>query len=243
MNDDFLTRFRKPPRREFSAALYQRINAPMNTRSTFSRRKWSLAAALCLALIAAVAFSPAARAAITSLIRQIGEITYVGPDENPLPPVPEDQVTLVPEETLPIDEARAKVPFEIKLPDWAPDGYTMSTMARISYFPSAQYGTAPFVYLTWEGSQADAGGPPVIIIELVISPKVQWLVDLDHLQEVQVNGQSAGLTGGTWNADTGEWDNTSSDLTLTWMIGDTMYQLRSPDAAVEDLIRMAESIH
>jgi len=32
MNDDFLTRFRKPPPPEFAAALYKRISQPMNTQ-------------------------------------------------------------------------------------------------------------------------------------------------------------------------------------------------------------------
>jgi hypothetical protein len=33
MNDDFLTKFRKPPRPEFAAALYQRISKPMDAQS------------------------------------------------------------------------------------------------------------------------------------------------------------------------------------------------------------------
>jgi hypothetical protein len=33
MNDDYLTRFRKPPRPEFAAELYGRISKPMYTQS------------------------------------------------------------------------------------------------------------------------------------------------------------------------------------------------------------------
>ncbi len=36
MNDDFLYKFRKPPRREYAAALYQRISKPMHTNSRTS---------------------------------------------------------------------------------------------------------------------------------------------------------------------------------------------------------------
>ena len=76
-------------------------------------------------------------------------------------------------------------------------------------------------------------------IILTVGQPVQWFVDTDHLQEVQINGQPAGLTGGNWNADSGQW--TGDDQTLTWMKGDVMYRLSSR-LPVEDLIRVAESI-
>src|SRR5688572_14572934 len=81
MNDDFLTRFRKPPPRAFAAQLYKRINTPMNTQRHLVMRRFSFAAAICLALLAALAFSPDARAAFNGLIRQIGGITFFGPEE------------------------------------------------------------------------------------------------------------------------------------------------------------------
>jgi hypothetical protein len=238
MNDDFLTRFRKPPRREFAAALYQRINAPMNTQNNFRVRRFTFAAAIGVALIAALAFSPAARAAFNGLIRQIGGITYLEPEESQ-PPLPESEITIVPEEMLSLEQARTRVPFDIQLPSWTPEGYTLSPSVRVTYFPHETLGTNPFVYITWLKSQ-EVGG--LTLIELVMAQRVSWVVDMDHLEEVQINGRSAGLTGGTWNADTGAWDTSMGDLTLTWMHNDAMYMLRSPGASVEELIRMAESI-
>lgn len=241
MNDDFLTRFRTPPPREFAAALYQRINTPMNTRSSFAFRRVTFAAALCIALLAAVAFSPTARAAIATFIREIGGVTYIGPEETtgqPTPGAVEEHI--VPEENLALSEAQVKVPFEFHLPEWTPDGYTMVSTVRVAYFPNLRTNsTTTLVYITWLKPQNIGGNLP---IELVISPPIQWLVDLDHLQEVQVDGQPAGLTGGSWNADSGGWDTTQHDRALTWILGDDMYQLRSPGATVEELIRMAESI-
>jgi hypothetical protein len=238
MNDDFLTRFRKPPRREFAAALYQRINAPMNTQNSFGVRRFTFAAAIGVALIAALVFSPAARAAFNGLIRQIGGITYLEPDDTH-EPLQESQVTLVPEERLSLEQARTRVPFGIQLPSWTPEGYTMSSVVRVSYFPHETLGTNPFVYISWLNSQ-EVGGAR--LIELTIAHRVSWVVDVDHVEEVRINGQPAGLTGGSWNADTGAWDTSMGDLTLTWMHNDVMYLLRSSGAAVEDLIRMAESI-
>ena len=238
MNDEFLTRFRKPPRREFAAALYQRITAPMNTQRKFPFRRFTFAAAIGVALIAALAFSPAARAAFNGLIRQIGGITYLEPEDDPNHrPLLESEVTIVPEERLSLEQARTRISFDIELPTWTPEGYSMSQTVRVTYFPHETLGTNPFVYITWVKS-TDGGGQ----IELVVSQPVSWVIDLDHLEEVQINGQPAGLTGGSWNYDTGAWDTTYNDLTLTWMHNDVMYLLRSSGASVEDLIRMADSI-
>ena len=232
MNDDFFTRFRKLPSREFSEALYERIATEMNTQQNFKLRRMTFAIALGLAMIAALVFSPVAQAALNRVVRQIGGVTFFGPDEVEAnqPPLPESQITLVPEERLPLAEAQAKLPYAISLPTWVPEGFTMATSVRISYF-GTKY--TP-VEITWYGTDPMIGG-----IILTIGQPVQWLVDTDHLQEVQINGQPAGLSGGNWDADSGQW--TSDDQTLTWMKGDVMYQLSSRLPAA-DLIRVAESI-
>jgi hypothetical protein len=234
MNDDFLTRFRKAPRREFAADLYERINIPMNQPRKFTLKRFSVAVAVCLALATALVFSPSVRAVWTYISREIGGVTYLEEDPAAGPtvtPLPESAVTTVPEDRLTLSEAREKVPFEIHLPTWVPEGFTMSSSVRISYFGDKY---TP-VEIIWYGNSRPLGG-----IQLTVGQRVNWLVDLDHLQEVQINGASAGLTGGNWNADTGEWSG--DDLTLTWMLGDVMYRLSARGLPVEDLIRMAESI-
>ena len=234
MNDDFFTKFRKTPRREFAAALYERINIPMREQRNFTWKRLTFAAALCLALAAALAFSPIARAAFTYIFREIGGVTYLEEDPAAGPtatPLPESAITIVPEDVLPLSEAREKVSFEISLPTWAPEGFIMGTSVRISYFP----GRYTPVNITWSGNDPVLGN-----IVLTVGQRVSWLVDLEHLHEVQINSEPAGLTGGGWDADTGQW--TGRDLTLTWMRGDVMYILSSPGVPAEDLIRMAESI-
>ena len=235
MNDDFLTRFRKHPPQEFSEALYERINAPMNTQSKRGFRSLMFAGALCAALFAALVFSPTARAALNGWVVEIDGMTFFEPDESAsqATPLPESQMTIVPEEILPLAEAQAKLPYEISLPVWVPDGFKMSSTVRISHFP----GGPPPITIVWHGSDPIIGN-----IELMIfGQQVQWVVDSDDVQEVEVNGQPAAWIGGTWDAETGHWNN-QSEGTLSWMRGETMYRLSSPGAAIEDLIRMAESI-
>ena len=236
MNDDFLYQFHKLPRREFAAALYERINFPMNEQRKFTWKRLTVAAALSLALVAALAFSPSARAALSYIFLEIGGVTYVEEDPAAGPtatPLPESAITIVPQETLTLAEAREKFPLEFSLPTWVPDGYSMTPSVRLSYFPE----NLTFVEISWWGPNF-ADGP----IILSISRPVKWEVDLDHVQEVQINGQPAGLTGGGWDADTGQWDTGQHNLTLTWLRGDAMYVLHSPGITADEIIRVAESI-
>lgn len=65
MDDDFLHKFRKGPRPEFSRSLYRRINQPMNSKPVTRRvlTSWKTAfAALAAVVVVALVVSPAARA-------------------------------------------------------------------------------------------------------------------------------------------------------------------------------------
>jgi hypothetical protein len=78
MNDDFLYKFRKPPRREFATALYQRIAKPMKTNSRIhALRAFALAFSLLAILAGVMFFSPTTRAMADGVIRRIGGIIFV----------------------------------------------------------------------------------------------------------------------------------------------------------------------
>jgi hypothetical protein len=236
MNDDFFTRFRKPPRQEFVSALYKRINIPMNKQPNILFRRAMAALALGVALIVVFASSSSVRAALATLMREIGGITYIQPEEttNEPTPHPEEPSPRVREEWIGFSELQEKVPFAISLPTWAPEGYVMSQSVLLRYFD----GNLQLVFVTWDGPDVIKGP-----IRMLVGQRLNWAVDLDHLQEVEVNGQPAGLTHGGWDADTGEWGGAgASNVTLTWIHGDLMYQLMSPGVTAEDLILMAESI-
>jgi hypothetical protein len=95
MNDDFLYKFRKPPRPEFAASLYQRItngtggSAPLKTTSRFYTLRFLTLALSLIAILAGVLFfSAPARALADRIIRQFGGVTFVQATPQPEPTQP-----------------------------------------------------------------------------------------------------------------------------------------------------------
>jgi hypothetical protein len=78
MNDDFLYKYQKAPRREFAAGLYKRISKPMKTTTrTQSLRSFALALSLVMLIGAGFLFSPSTGALADSLVRRFGVFTFV----------------------------------------------------------------------------------------------------------------------------------------------------------------------
>ena len=91
--------------------------------------------------------------------------------------------------------------------------------------------------LAWYGSDPNIGR-----IDLTIfGQRTNWLAETNDVQDVQVNGQPGALVEGGWDVDPGQWSREAARM-LNWMKGNEMYQLYSPGASVEDLIRIAELI-
>lgn len=133
MNDDeFLTQFREPPRREFAQELYQRINSPMYKKSPpnllpFQRMALGFSALL-LVLLATIAFSPQVRASAVEQIRQIGAFIFA-PTENlerdaslPQPTAAAPGESEVQFATSPAEAARL-AGFPVLAPTYLPQGY------------------------------------------------------------------------------------------------------------------------
>jgi hypothetical protein len=135
MNDDFLTQFRKSPRREFTTELYQRINKPMTKQSVFNSalfRRTALAfSALAFLLTITLLLSPSARAFVGEQIRQFGGITVKPIDQSeyesgavapqPTEPAPAE---ITAEFVKNAAEASELAGFTVLTPDYLPDGYT-----------------------------------------------------------------------------------------------------------------------
>jgi Domain of unknown function (DUF4367) len=234
MNDDFLTKFQKPPRPQFAASLLERINQPMNTTTKPSRLRPALPAftAVAAALTLALAVSPSAQAAIGEWIQEIGGVNFVA--DNGQMSGEEEPVTVT-DSMVSLNDPAA-LPFAVSLPAWAPDGFVLDTNARITDFGS---GYTPITIAYW--GEAPGGWPAVIYLSIGQNTR-SWIVDLEHVEEVQINGQPAALTRGGWNADTGQWNVAEGGLTLTWTRGDLQYQLMASNVSAETLIQMAESI-
>ncbi len=78
MNDDFLSQFRKAPRREFAASLYERISNPMKTTArTQTFRSAAVTVSLAMLIAAAVFLSPTTRAMADTLLHQFGALIFV----------------------------------------------------------------------------------------------------------------------------------------------------------------------
>ena len=139
MNDDFLTRFRKAPRPEFAATLYQRISKPMTTQtqhSTFRFRFATLTLSLLAVLTAALILSPSVRAFAQGFIRQVGGYVFAqgSIDQNSKTPKDisiertQDSVSIRASKNIlsAADPAEASklAGFTILAPSYLPDSYT-----------------------------------------------------------------------------------------------------------------------
>jgi hypothetical protein len=240
MNDDFLTKHYRQPRPGFARALARRLagpdrNATMHTR-TLPRLALVGALALLLTFALLLAASPAARAQVAKIIRQVGGVTFAESARHP--GGPESQVTVIPSEYLTLEQARAALPFEIALPEVTPEGYTLQDTVMVTRFP----GGPVVAQLDWRKSQYDYA----LFLNINYREDGQpysHIVGPQSTEEVLVNGQPAGLVRGAWNADTRTWDE-GQHISLFWQRGDVTYALTTGSGAInpEELVRVAESI-
>ncbi len=107
MNDEFLNQ-QQPPRPEFTAALYQRINTPMKTSSPLRRFVPGIAL---LALILTLVFSASVRAYAQEIFTQIGQ--WLISDEPTYAEQFETQINL---ETPTVHSTADPIPLEWQAP-------------------------------------------------------------------------------------------------------------------------------
>jgi Domain of unknown function (DUF4367) len=138
VNDDFLNKLRKEPRPEFAAALYQRINRPMQIQSKYRAMRFAaLTLSVLVVLTAALLLSPSARAFAQEIVQQVGGYIFVlggQPIEVQGAPGPIavwktlDAVSIEAEGDVPTEndpsEASSLAGFAVLAPSYLPDGYT-----------------------------------------------------------------------------------------------------------------------
>lgn len=248
MNDDFLIQYWRTPRRAFADDLFARLapeRAPTGYAGLVSSPVRAFAAGLAaLVLIAATVLlaTPGARAAVGQLIRTIGGITF----HYVASPPDSSEATIVPHTVVSLAEARTTLPFELRLPAWAPDGYVLQEDEVRIWRPQPPVsGIEPqSVTLTWRNPAYDQGIR--LCIAYPASTWANWLVGHEStVEEIVINGQPAALVRGAW--EDGEW-RPELDMTLLWVPEGSAasYSLsampRFTQVSVEDLIRMAESV-
>jgi hypothetical protein len=135
MKDDFLKQFRKPPRPQFAADLYERISKPMEMQPRlFYWRRMALATAIIgLVLALAIFISPPVRALADQILRQIGAFTFVDrssqvgvaePADEPPAPTAEPLAPGQMRAASDAAQASSLAGFTVLAPTYLPSGYS-----------------------------------------------------------------------------------------------------------------------
>lgn len=244
-HDDFLTRFREPPRPEFAASLYARLHDERSTGmfaqyvTPVARQALRYVAALCLLCGVAAATSPGVRAGMLEAVqrlRQIGGATLVesnrGWDGAHQPTSAAGAPRSVAQiQRVSVTEARKRVPYAFALPTWTPEGAVLTDQVEVID------GASVIMYWTTNSEHA-------FILRTYPPGGGTGLVGDGSTEAVTVNGQPAALIRGMWDGATGQWSRPQF-VTLHWTADGVTYELLANTdvgASVGDLLRIAESI-
>ncbi|MGC9083901.1 MAG: hypothetical protein ACP5ME_12085 [Anaerolineae bacterium] len=187
MSDEFLYRLREPPRPEFAAALRERIfREPPGSRKPRGVRLGL--AALLLAVILVACATPQIRTPIlhateTAVARaRVLFATYkVGGSPRLEVISPGGDRAVVTIESMSVAEAQERVPFQIRLPTWVPEGLEMNPLTVI---PPEAFGDW-VIYIGWRGPYSGGSmfpDPSLTPLSLQIAgPKAQlfWAMRIE----------------------------------------------------------------
>ncbi len=196
MSDDFIQQFEqpRPPRPEFSAALYQRITQPMKTTP---RTRILRAAALSFAVVAVIAavlfFSPSVRAFAESVIQQVT--------------MKKGDVTIQPAND--VAAASQLAGFKVLAPAYLPDGYTAEKQPETWIVSHANDGVMADISYA---NQA-ANGHISIVEKMYRSGAPRDTMNGAEKQAVTVRGQP-----GTWMPAGGKSNLTWEENGIAYMI-------------------------
>jgi hypothetical protein len=251
MNDEFMHQLYEEPRAGFANALYERISQQAQPRFTsiLGQRltfRNSVILFVLLLLVAACVYAVTERGwhkvggIWVDVERTRGE-TFISPEtaEN-LKVQPEDK------ECLTVEGARNFLHFEMRVPTWAPEGFTFANkVCDINEFSDV-------AGLSWAGEGYAEIGLTATNLRWYDAGMHKYVVGPPYLfspvapgsyREVRVDGRPAVLVRGDWGllGLEAKWDK-KMGLHLYWVDGETMYQLSTrAKVSVADLIKMAES--
>jgi hypothetical protein len=179
--------------------------------------------------------SPAAKAALGSFDRFIGQIHLIILDILPryAPPV------AVHPRLMSLEEAQATLPFDLAVPAYLPDGLAVKA-PEVSLIELER----PIIKILWRDA---AGG----FVQLTThypghaqTGQPQTLVGPESSQTVLINGQKAVLVHGGWDEMSQMWSHQDRLKTLIWQTGQLQHKLLcfSDIISVSELMAMAESV-
>jgi len=260
MNDEFITQMHEAPRAEFADALYERISQQPRFAQTLWQRLTLRNSVIMIALLFIVA--ACVYAVVERGWHKVGgiwvNVQKTHTIEFTLPPETFEESVAQPQdiECLTVEEARQVLRFDIHVPTWAPEGFTLDDrMCGVDQL-------SDFAYLNWLRAGKSAGisitlsnlrGFNMATQEYQIWPAAVWQpIAPGSYKEVQIQGKPAVLVRGDWGGSwrTGpmtegkhelKWDKKQA-LQLFWVDGEVLYSLYTQeDVSVENLIKMAES--
>lgn len=242
MNDDFLTKFRKTPRPEFVSSLYQRINRPMQTKtSPHVMRFATLTLSLFIVLTMTLLLSPYVRAFAQSLLRQIGGYTFTQGvpqpiDASKLPAAinivdtsTSTSIELTSESIVANDLVSAgnSAGFTVLTPSYLPFDYipmdggwritteNNSTAVTNGYFDT----TKNYFFITqWKVGEGDT----------------TKTFTREEIVDVKVRGQN-----GVWLPDA---STNSTSVALVWAENGITYSIISSALSLDEILKVAESL-
>ncbi len=258
MNDDFLHKFHKAPRRKFAANLYQkiskqRISKPMNTTSrTRPIRFATLAFSLVVVIAGALIFSPATRALADDIIHQFGALIFVQATPEPKAPDATGQQA--------VDNAEQKDPSQDQADQkeqqpsndastaYAQDAATASelsgfTVLAPAYLPDGYVSTRDSASGEWtilhgngdvraSISYQDPTGERFLTIEQISNQARQSkTVESQEIVDVTVRGHA-----GVW------LPNSPRKNILVWEENGITYMAISNGLTLEEVMKVAESL-
>ncbi len=253
MNDDFLKRMRKPPRREFADELYERINRPMN-ESRFGIEPYALrraafaAGAVGLLLILTVIISPAARTFAEAQFRQVGALIFRPIDHEsstavqPTMAAPGDASPV--EKATSLEDASRLAGFTVMAPDYLPEGYAVDTVWSIDRQVSGLYVVSSF--------RNEPSSQFLLLNQVTYAPGAsfeQSYGENEQLSEVRVRGHSGVWISGRFMTD--PTDHSPQDAAeprlyptnwLVWHEGSITYALFGNGLSQQEMIKIAESL-
>lgn len=252
MNDDFLTRFHKPPRREFAAALYQRISRPMSKSPHVSYRQRLVLAFAALVVIFTVVLvaSPSTRVLAADLLRQIGVlflsdrpfgepvlIASPAPEQLALADATSTPINPASQVGTPLEVAIAQAGFKPYLPSYLPAGYTQTDVVAAEYVDDYRISYGMGIFVTY----CSAAGGYLAIQTTRFDGRAQDVPTGGHtLTDVSVAGQP-----GVWVEDLPFQASQSSSATidmLLWQQGDFLLAVQSDQLPLAEVLKIAEAL-
>jgi hypothetical protein len=237
MNDKFLRSYRIAPRLAFAQDMRKRLEIDrektLRVRTLLLRPVALGAITLLLVLTLTLVVSPAARAQVQDWVGQVGGVLFTATGDYP---GGDEPVTIAPSEKMSLEDASAILPFTIDLPAWVPEGYVLEETVTFVHFEDG----VERIFIQWRA-------PQKALLELEIEKlppeESKWLVGLESIEEVLVDGEPAALVRGGWHADTKQWENPEILHLYIPHKGQTyIFSSMEKDIPVDELIRMAESL-